>query len=102
VVDAFLEAVRPVMAASAAGAGCAVAAVTVGAEPPLRNLAATAFDGWTDALAERLAATGVPAAEAADQAALLLALLEGAQVFCRAAGNLEPFDRAARAVRGLA
>ncbi|MQY31444.1 hypothetical protein NRB56_70530 [Nocardia sp. RB56] len=38
-----------------------------------------------------------PEAEA-DLARLLIALLEGAQVLCRAAGDREPFERAARAV----
>jgi hypothetical protein len=33
---------------------------------------------------------------------MLIALLEGAHVMCRAAGTLEPFDRAARAAVALA
>jgi TetR/AcrR family transcriptional regulator, lmrAB and yxaGH operons repressor len=104
VVDAFLALVRPVVAASACGAGCAVAAVAVGAGPAViganpaaAGAAATAFASWGDQLAERLATAGLPAGEAADLAAMLIALLEGAHVMCRAAGTLAPFDRAARA-----
>jgi TetR/AcrR family transcriptional regulator, lmrAB and yxaGH operons repressor len=106
VVEAFLALVRPVVAASACGAGCAIAAVAVGTDPgvavnaeaaTLLGVAATAFASWGDQLAERLALAGLPAGEAADLAAMLIALLEGAHVMCRAAGTLAPFERAARA-----
>ncbi|WP_169790778.1 TetR/AcrR family transcriptional regulator [Streptacidiphilus albus] len=101
VVEAFLALVRPVVAASAGGGGCAVAAVTVGGngdaeDDALRSIAASAFAAWGDRLAERLVAAGLAPEEAADLAALLLSLLEGAHVLCRAAGELGPFDRAAR------
>jgi TetR/AcrR family transcriptional repressor of lmrAB and yxaGH operons len=108
VVEAFLAAVRPAVAASACGGGCAVAAITVaagsgtdadGAE--LRAVAAAAFASWIDQLDERLGAAGLAPAEAADLAATLIALLQGAHVLCRAAGQLEPFDRAARTALAL-
>ncbi|MFI2431215.1 TetR/AcrR family transcriptional regulator [Streptomyces sp. NPDC018693] len=104
VVEGFLEAVRPVMEDSVDGSGCAVAAVTVGLGPddePLRRVAATAFASWTDQLAERLTTAGVDPAEAADLAALLIGLLEGAHLLCRAHGTLEPFERAARTAADL-
>src|SRR5579871_2012358 len=91
VVEGFLDMVRPVLAASAAGGGCAVAAVTVSAEPPLRAVADEAFTGWTRALAERLSLAGMRDDTAEDLATTLLALLEGAHVLCRAAGNVDPF-----------
>jgi TetR/AcrR family transcriptional regulator, lmrAB and yxaGH operons repressor len=100
VVDGFLELVRPVVAASADGGGCAVAAVTVGADAPL-DVAAAAFASWTDQLAERLAASGLAPGEAADLAATLITLLEGAHILCRAAGSIEPFNRVARTAVGL-
>jgi AcrR family transcriptional regulator len=107
VVQAFLAAVRPAVEASAAGGGCAVAAVTVGAgadagNDGLRQVAADALASWADQLAELLASSGLAAGEAADLAAMLLALLQGAHVMCRAAGTLQPFDQAARAVTALA
>jgi TetR/AcrR family transcriptional repressor of lmrAB and yxaGH operons len=108
VVEAFFAAVRPVLAASAAGAGCAVAAVTVGAAPggstgddQLLRVAAAAFSSWIQALAGRLADAGLSPEEASDLAATLITLLEGAHVLCRAAGTLEPFDRAARTAARL-
>jgi TetR/AcrR family transcriptional repressor of lmrAB and yxaGH operons len=106
VVRAFLDTVRPAVQASTDGGGCAVAAVTVhaGAEDDneaLRQVAATAFGAWTDQLAERLTTAGLTPGEAADLAALLITLLEGAHVMCRAAGNLRPFDDAVRAATAL-
>jgi AcrR family transcriptional regulator len=100
VVEAFLGAVRPVIAESAAGGGCAVAAITMaagaGADDRLRQVAATAFASWIGQLGERLASAGLPRTEAVDLAATLITLLEGAHVLCRAAGSLQPFDQAAR------
>ena len=106
-VQAFLAAVRPVVEESAAGGGCAVAAITVpaGAESgddTLRQVAAIAFASWAGQLAQLLTAAGLAPAEAADLATLLITLLEGAHIMCRAAGTIEPFDQAARMAIGLA
>ena len=102
VITAFLTAVRPVVDASTRGGGCAVAAVTVGGEDEdLCAVAAAAFGSWSAALGQRLAAAGVPEAEAADLATTLIAILEGAHVLCRAARSLDPFDRAARTITAL-
>jgi AcrR family transcriptional regulator len=107
VVRAFLELARPVVEASAAGGGCAVAAITVHAgadadNDALRQVAETALASWSGQLAERLTTVGLAPGEAADLAAMLLALLQGAHVLCRAAGTLQPFDEAARAAIALA
>ena len=107
VVHAFLAAVRPAVEASAAGGGCAVAAITVRAgagadDDGLRQVAADALASWTDQLAELLTSSGLTPGEAADLAALLIALLQGAHVMCRAAGTLQPFEQAARAATALA
>ena len=106
VVAAFLDLVRPVVAASAQGCGCAVAAVTVdsGLEPgeqDLRQVADAAFTGWTEQLAERLTASGLEPGRARDLATTLIVLLEGAHVLCRASADLEPFERAARTAASL-
>ncbi|WP_040813634.1 TetR/AcrR family transcriptional regulator [Nocardia concava] len=96
-VEAFFAMVRPVVEASAGGAGCAVAAVTIDPDGgDLRTVAATAFDSWTTTLAERLTAAGVEPAAAADLATTLLTLLQGAHVLCRAEGTIDPFDRMSR------
>ncbi|MFE0583261.1 TetR/AcrR family transcriptional regulator [Streptomyces sp. NPDC058874] len=101
---AFVEFARPVVRAAARGAGCAVAAVTVPADEDggaLCRAAAETFTSWTDQLVRNLGEAGLPAADAQEKAALLIALLEGAQVLCRASGSTEPFERAVRAVRPL-
>ena len=107
VVRAFLAAIRPVVQASASGGGCAVAAITVhvGSDADndaLLQVAAGAFASWADTLAERLTTAGLTPDEAADLAAMLIAMLEGAHVTCRAAGTIQPFDHAARAAALLA
>src|SRR5215471_19131942 len=81
VVRAFLDAIRPAVRASADGGGCAVAAITVPAgtgadDDALRQVAATALASWADQLTERLTTAGLAAAEAADLAALLIALMQ--------------------------
>ncbi|WP_051809054.1 TetR/AcrR family transcriptional regulator [Actinoplanes subtropicus] len=101
VTEDFLAMIRPVVAESSAGSGCAVAAVAMGDEPALREASATALSSWIGTLAGRLSAAGLPAADADDLATTLIALLEGAHVLCRAAGDVAPFDRAARAALSL-
>ncbi|WP_090364692.1 TetR/AcrR family transcriptional regulator [Mycolicibacterium fluoranthenivorans] len=104
VVESFVHGIRPVVEASAAGGGCAVAAVAVGSageSDPLRAVAAASFSSWADQLAERLASAGMDHNAASDLAQMLLAILEGAHVLCRAAGTIEPFDHAARALAAL-
>jgi TetR/AcrR family transcriptional repressor of lmrAB and yxaGH operons len=105
VVEAFLGMVRPVVTESAAGGGCAVAAITMaaGAEAgdALRQVAASAFGSWIGQLGERLATAGLPRVEAIDLSATLITLLEGAHVLCRAAGTLQPFDQAAKMALAL-
>src|SRR5579872_4320808 len=104
IVEEFLAMIRPVVQAAACGSGCAVAAVTVAAgqdSGDLRRIADSAFNTWTDELAARLTASGLPPHEAHDLAATLITLLEGAQVLCRASGTLDPFERVVRTVASL-
>ncbi len=101
VVEAFLELVRPVLLESAAGAGCAVAAVVTESAPedPLQAGAREVLEGWQAALVDHLMRAGAGKKRAEEVATLLLTTLEGAHVLCRAAGSIEPFDRAATALR---
>lgn len=101
-VEAFFAAVRPVLAASAGGSGCAVAAVTVdigaGSATHLEQVAGEVFDSWRGELIGKLERAGLDALSADEIATLLLTLLQGAHVMCRAAGSLDPLDRAQAAV----
>lgn len=103
VVQAFLAAVRPVLAASTTGGGCAVAAVTVGepGDKSTRAVASTVFQSWTQTLAKRLTTAGLESQQAEALAVTLITLLEGAHVLCRAAGTLEPYDQSARTITAL-
>lgn len=104
VVDAFIDAIRPVVAASARGGGCAVAAVTVGSDidqARLHEVATNAFASWTDQLADRLRCAGMGNQAAIDLASMLITILEGAHLLCRAAGNTHPFEQAARSLAAL-
>lgn len=109
VVAAFLDAVRPVLVASTTGGGCAIAAITVRADEQgrddlaLQESAGRIFSSWARILADRLAPAGggLPPDEASDLATTLITLLEGAHVLCRAAGTLEPFEKAARTAIAL-
>jgi TetR/AcrR family transcriptional regulator, lmrAB and yxaGH operons repressor len=109
VVEAFLDSVRPVVRASAGGGGCAVAAVTVdagagigdggaGIGDGLRGIAAEAFTGWAGELTGKLTNAGMSSSQAADLATLMITVLEGAHILCRAAAGTEPYDRAAAAL----
>lgn len=103
VILAFVATVRPVVLAAVDGYSCAVAAASVGSteDDDLRRTAGGAFSAWLEELAFRLTEAGMPKQKAAETAALLITMLEGAQVVCRAVGTIEPFDAAFRAARAL-
>jgi TetR/AcrR family transcriptional repressor of lmrAB and yxaGH operons len=101
-VSGFFDAVRPVIAESTHGSGCAIAAVTSGVdreqEAGLRAIAAAVFGSWTAALTEALARAGMTDDEAADLATTLIVALEGAHILCRATGTLDAFERVRRTI----
>jgi AcrR family transcriptional regulator len=99
-VEHFFSLVRPVLVDSASGAGCAVAAATVGADGSCA-VAQRVFATWIETLADRLRTAGLDADDAGDLAATLITLLEGAHVMCRAAGSVAPFEQAARTASAL-
>jgi TetR/AcrR family transcriptional repressor of lmrAB and yxaGH operons len=61
----------------------------------------TAYDAWLGALADGLVGFGIPAADAAGLAKLMLSALEGAAVLCRVYESTEPFDDVLRLVLKL-
>jgi hypothetical protein len=78
-----------------------VAAVVTESPPgdPLQANAREVLEGWQAALVAHLMRAGTDRERAEELSTLLLTTLEGAHVLCRAAGNVEPFDRAAAALR---
>lgn len=107
VVGAFLCAIRPVVEDSALGSGCAVAAATVDGgvgihdQAALLRAASGAFDGWGSEIELKLASAGASSSAAQELSTLLITTLEGAHILCRAAGCIEPFDRAARGLMNM-
>jgi AcrR family transcriptional regulator len=101
-LERFLELVRPVVAESVEFSGCPVAAVALEStrdDTRLVTVANDAFCAWTDELARLLTRSGLSSDDSTALAALMITTLEGAHILCRVAGNLEPFDRAAVALR---
>lgn len=104
VVVAFFAGIRPVLEQSANGGGCAVAAATLDLNQnstSLQDIASIAFDSWINQLGQALKNAGMEPAEANDTACLLITLLEGAHVLCRASADLQPLDQTARAAIAL-
>ncbi|MGD1283715.1 TetR/AcrR family transcriptional regulator [Mycobacterium seoulense] len=89
-------------------AGCPVVAVSVeaGADAgermaPVIERAAAVFDRWTDLIAQRFIADGIPRERAADLAVLATTALEGAIVLARVRRDLAPLDVVHRQLREL-
>jgi AcrR family transcriptional regulator len=103
VLERFVDLWRGVVAASAGRAGCAVAGVAVDTDDDVHLMAVvrSAFDSWVEALADRLARSGLPADRAVPVARLSLAAMEGALILCRAEGSTGPLDSVAGELLGL-
>jgi hypothetical protein len=98
VVDRFLQLWRGVLVGGDLTSGCAVAAVTVdaqGEDPDLVAAAAQVFGEWTEVLAARLAAGGVPEGDAPALATTVIAGVEGALILSRARHDVAAFDAVA-------
>lgn len=86
-------------------AGCPVVAVTVEAGDPAKpdviERAAAAFARWTDLIARRLVADGLPPARAEELAMLTTTSIEGAIVVSRASRDVKPLDLVHGQLRAL-
>jgi TetR/AcrR family transcriptional regulator, lmrAB and yxaGH operons repressor len=84
--------------------GCPVepiATESVNASPQVRDASARAFAGWCRAVADRLRADGWPDADARQTALAVIALIEGALILSRIAGDATALDAARAASRTL-
>lgn len=105
VVEQFLAAARVAVSQSAGGSSCAVAAVTVEAaqfDTLLTDGVHTALSSWVEELGRQLLRTGASEHAAATLSVLMITVMEGAHVLCRAAGSTEPFDRSSEGVLAAA
>jgi AcrR family transcriptional regulator len=88
-------------------AGCPVVAVSVEAGDeqdrermvPVIGRAAAVFDRWTDQIAQRLIADGIPADQARELSVLTTSALEGAIVLARVRRDVAPLDLVHRQLR---
>jgi TetR/AcrR family transcriptional regulator, lmrAB and yxaGH operons repressor len=78
-----------------------IATESVNASPQVRDASARVFACWCLAVADRLRADGWPGAEADQTALAVIALLEGALILSRIAGDTAPLDAAKAAARTL-
>ncbi|OBG79379.1 TetR family transcriptional regulator [Mycobacterium sp. E2462] len=101
-LDTLVEKYRRQLLKTGFRAGCPVVAVSVEAdEGTVIERAAAVFDRWSDLIAQRLIADGVPRRRAADLALLTTSALEGAIVLARVRHDLTPLDVAHRQLRDL-
>ena len=78
-----------------------IATESVNASPQVRDASARAFGGWCLAVADRLRADGWPSADADQTALAVVALLEGALILSRIAGDTAALNAAKAAARTL-
>jgi TetR/AcrR family transcriptional repressor of lmrAB and yxaGH operons len=78
-----------------------IATESVNASALVREASARAFTGWWRAIEERLHADGWPAAEAESVAVAVIALIEGALILSRIAGDAGALSAAKPAARRL-
>jgi TetR/AcrR family transcriptional repressor of lmrAB and yxaGH operons len=78
-----------------------IATESVNASPQVRDASARAFGGWRSAVADRLRSDGWPDDDAQQTALAVIALLEGALMLSRIAGDAAALSAAKAAARTL-
>jgi TetR/AcrR family transcriptional repressor of lmrAB and yxaGH operons len=78
-----------------------VATESVNASPPLRAAAARAFKAWCAAIEERLRADGWRTEDAENTAVAVIALIEGALILSKVAGDSAALNAAKATARSL-
>lgn len=78
-----------------------IATESVNASAQVREASARAFDSWRRAVADRLHVEGWPRARAGQTALAVIALIEGALILARTAGDTAALDAAKAAARTL-
>ena len=105
-VEDFFAGAAAALVESGYADACPIATIaleTASVSEPMRQAAHDVFEGWLGKLADRFAAAGIEAGRARELAIVLLTLLEGAFLLCRAARSTEALEvagaQAAAAVR---
>jgi AcrR family transcriptional regulator len=103
-LDTLIEKYRQQLLDSNFRAGCPVVAVAVEAGEGTASVterAAAAFDRWTDLIAQRFVADGLPADRASELAVLATSAIEGAILLARVRRDLTPLDVVQRQLRSV-
>jgi AcrR family transcriptional regulator len=108
-LDTLIDKYRRQLLKSDFRAGCPVVAVSVEAGEedngermaPVVDRAAAVFDRWTDLIAARFIADGIPGERARELSVLATSALEGAIVLARVRRDLTPLDVVHRQLRAL-
>jgi AcrR family transcriptional regulator len=103
IVDAWIELMASGLASDRRD-GCPIepiATESVNASPAVREASARAFGGWCLAVADRLRADDWPSEEAEQTALAVIALIEGALILARIAGDATALNAAKAAARTL-
>jgi TetR/AcrR family transcriptional repressor of lmrAB and yxaGH operons len=103
IVDAWIDLMGAGLSADQRD-GCPIEPIatdSVNASPQVRDASARAFGGWTLAVADRLRADGWPTEDADQTALAVIALLEGALILSRIAGDTAALNAAKAAARTL-
>jgi AcrR family transcriptional regulator len=106
-LDTLIDTYRRQLLDSDFRAGCPIAAVSVEAGEEqdgermaaVTERAAAVFDRWTELIAQRLVADGIPPGQAAELAVLATSALEGAILLARVRRDLAPLDLVHRQLR---
>lgn len=107
--DTLIDKYRRQLVKSDFRAGCPIVAVSVeaGDEPdgermaPVVEHAGAVFDRWTDLIAARFIADGIPRERAGELSVLATSALEGAILLARVRRDLTPLDVVHRQLRAL-
>ncbi len=108
-LDTLIDKYRQQLLASDFRAGCPIAAVSVEAGEaadrermaPVIERAAMVFDRWSDLIAQRFIADGIPADRADELAVVAMSALEGAILLARVRRDLTPLDLVHRQLHNL-
>jgi AcrR family transcriptional regulator len=108
-LDTLIDKYRRQLLDSDFRAGCPIAAVAVEAGEqsdrermaPVVERAAAVFDRWSDLIARRFIADGIPPDRAGELAVLATTALEGALLLARVRRDLTPLDVVHRQLRNL-
>ena len=106
-LDTLIDKYRRQLLDSDFRAGCPIAAVSVEAGEeqdrermaPVTERAAAVFDRWTELIAQRILADGIPPDQAGELAVLATSAIEGALLLARVRRDLAPLDLVHRQLR---